>query len=86
MFPNLLSDLVNDEILAERRRRAPAVRLSQAAVSSRPAGQGFPGQFFARLAALFEGIRIRRAPEIQAGLICSDLLICCPAGSGGCQK
>lgn len=83
MEPNLLSNLVNDAILAERRQRAQSERHSLLVRMPRNKGKTFPYRFIDRLNSLMDRIRFRRASEPQVALVCSGQMICCLAG--GCQ-
>ncbi len=85
MYPNLLSALVNDEILAERQRQSKAARLSRALRPPRSEEKGFAGWYSERLSSLVESVRLRLAPAPQVPLICTCQGISCPAGAGGCQ-
>lgn len=83
MEPNLLSNLVNDAILAERRQRAQSERHSLLVRMPRNKGKTFPYRFIDRLNSFMDGIRLRRAPAPQVVLACTGQVVCCLAG--GCQ-
>ncbi len=85
MYPNLLSALVNDEILAERQRQSEAARLSRAPRPPRSAEKGLAAWYGERLSSLVEGVRLRLAPAPRVPSICTCQRICCPAGAGGCR-